>query len=705
METPPQPQGTNPTPSTSTLDPQVEGGPAPGRVDATRFHPSPNGEPHRDPAQDLSPASPPPTSGPASVTAAGSEEAATACQRLMDLLETARKLEALEQSRFDDKVRLPITEFVAAQFRMRIQPALAPDWPQNDPVHLALCGGTNSGKSTILNVLIGHPLASMSPTARHSQHPEAYQAAGWSLDWCDRYPGRFEAAGYVRYRNQHPPRQTDADLEHHGYRPAYAVHDVAPPDPNEATRLGPNLFDSPHGVVCWDAPDISTEQARYYMSAVVDTLALADLILFAVTKESYADDRGLSFLKMLTHAGLPVLAVANKLPTARDEREEILPDIRAKLEAHRREPSGARRLDWFLVMPTASGDDVGSRFQRLCDEPAVHHLKRVARDLAAEGTRLKKENLDRVFHYVSTAIHPALEPLRSQVREVDRWRSDLESLTQTHLLRRYREEHLNGERYEAFDRTMIRVLELIQVPFVGRWLSKISGLLRKPADLLLHQIKTRSWTTRTPSGDLSREPEHVVLERLLEIWFNEVRGLAQAKADDPQNGCRIGWNQVARGLDSAEFLERLRNSFPIAYQAYREDLIREEETRATRIHEAIASKPNLLRSLKYGQLATQISAVAMVIVSGGFNVSDLVVAPLVATLLNVLVEGGVGAFVEAEKAKLRDWQAARIEAIAREGLVNPALSLFPAAVESDRLDTVADDLALIGQAVRRIITT
>ncbi|HEX9869463.1 MAG TPA: hypothetical protein VGC99_12895, partial [Candidatus Tectomicrobia bacterium] len=194
------------------------------------------------------------------------DDSLVACDRLITLFERVLRLAPIRAGARDDTIREPMTHYLAAQLRMRIRPALVPGWPVHDPVHVALFGGTNSGKSTVLNLLVGRAAAGMHATARFSQHPEAYHTAALGGRWLTSAPSRF--ADYHCYRDRHSPRQSDDDLARHGYCPAFAILDLDCLDT-------PALASPAATAVFWDAPDFSTEAAQTYLSAVLDVVALA----------------------------------------------------------------------------------------------------------------------------------------------------------------------------------------------------------------------------------------------------------------------------------------------------------------------------------------------------------------------------------------------------------------------------------------------
>src|SRR5436190_485168 len=100
-----------------------------------------------------------------------------AAARAIRMFELAQRIEEREPASQDGHPEEPLIRFAIALMRQRVAPALQDGWLQNEPVHTAMLGATNSGKSTVLNVLLGAPAAGMHYQARFSQHPEAFRLA------------------------------------------------------------------------------------------------------------------------------------------------------------------------------------------------------------------------------------------------------------------------------------------------------------------------------------------------------------------------------------------------------------------------------------------------------------------------------------------------------------------------------------------------
>src|SRR4051812_46062610 len=112
-------------------------------------------------------------------------QATAACDRLVAIVERSLAMEKKCRAISDAAIRVPLIRYALALLRMRVRPALEPGWLEDDPVHVAMFGGTNSGKSTVLNVLLGRAAAGMSFRARFSQHPVAFRPASMGNPFLD----------------------------------------------------------------------------------------------------------------------------------------------------------------------------------------------------------------------------------------------------------------------------------------------------------------------------------------------------------------------------------------------------------------------------------------------------------------------------------------------------------------------------------------
>lgn len=611
---------------------------------------------------------------PASPGADHENPAIGACDRLLGLIELAGGLEARDRSLVDDAVRLPVIPFAAAQLRMRIRPAFVAGWPGFDPVHVALFGGTNSGKSTVLNVMLGGRSAVMNPTARYSQHPEAYRDPRTPDDWLDRCPSRFE--GYARHVDAHPPRQSDESLEREGYIKGLGLHH-APTKP---------------GVVYWDAPDFSTEQARIYLQAVMDAVALADVVVMAVTEESYADDRGLAYLRMLTNAGTSVIAVANKLPEGHDERKALVPDMQAKLAEHRRDPAGPP-AGAFQTLPRARGNTPEERLKALLETEEAAAFREAIDEAAAGGADRKRRALAEAVEFIDRRLDDIFRPLAAEVDEADRWGRAVDRLASDEFLRRYRHDYLDGKGYGEFNRTLVRLMELLQLPHIGPAIAKLGEAVRTPFNLAraaINHVWNRFGVAKPKAA--AKSPEHEILDRLLETWFAELKASAQALAAESGNP---GWARTMARLDSQEFIDAVDEKFFEAYLQYRKDVEAQEAERARLIHQTIEQNPTLLHSLRVSKAVLDVGAIALVIKSGGLNWSDAVVGPVVAGIMHLLVEGGLRGFLETQKAALKTWQSERMRKIVEDCLATPAKDLFLGAASRDQVVSAREDFAVV----------
>ena len=555
-----------------------------------------------------------------------------ACDRLAQLFERAEALEQKGRRSTDDTVPSPLTPFVVAQLRMRVGPALADGWPVPDPVHVVLCGGTNTGKSTVLNVLLGRAAAGMGVRARLSQHPEAYRPARFGDSFLEAVPGRFTR--YRRLRDEHPPRQSDEELRRDGYRPALAVLDPERlPAPSLATAVA--------GAVLWDAPDFSTEEAQIYLGTVIDLLALADLVVMTVTDESYADDRGHVLLRLIGESGTALIVVANKLP----ENPVLLDDLSRALAA-----SGRVKAP-ILWLPQVRGGSPEERLASLLETEQAKALRAAVEREAARGDRIKRQGVEGALALVARDWDDLVRPLAAEAELGARWSEAVDRLTREDVLEPYRREYLEGVQYEEFNRALVQLSGLLQVPGIGPVMELAGKLVRLPFRLAV-RVFARWQGPRT--GRAAPPPERQVLDESVSRWLAALKAEAMSLE---ATRAHPAWGEMVRTLSDDDYRRVLLKQFDAAYAAYRAELDALVRGRAEAIYRELQQHPKRLNVLRGANLLGNAFSVGLVIKSAGLNWSDAVLGPVAAGLWQNLLEWGLGRFLESQRSGLKAQQS------------------------------------------------
>src|SRR5690606_2634549 len=106
--------------------------------------------------------------------------------------------------------------------------------------------------------------------------------------------------------------------------------------------------------------------------------------------------------------------------------------------------------------------------------------------------------------------------------------------------RRYRQEYLDGERFRRFEETHRELMELLELPNVGRAVGTAFWVLRAPYRLL--RGLAAQVTARPESVNL---PERAVLEQAFDAWLDQLRSEALQRADS-----HPVWKHVAHGFQT-----------------------------------------------------------------------------------------------------------------------------------------------------------
>jgi len=605
--------------------------------------------------------------------------AAEAARRCAVLVRRSWQLEK-ERGEGFEAGSAPVVRFALALLEQRLMAVLTPPWPHGDPPHVAVFGGTNSGKSTLLNVLLGRPAAGMSFRARFSQHPEAHAAPQLGVSFLELFPSRF--AGYARYHNQLPPRQTDDDLRQHGYRPAIALHTLA-------TDAGPGVVaPAAAGAVYWDAPDFSTEEAQAYMPAVLDAIGMADLVLLAVTKENYADHRGAVLRAMVAESGVALRIIANKL----EDGSRLIDDIRGKLGA----ATDHAPIPPIDILPHVAGDNELTRLQLLLANPAGAQLRQVVAEEVSQPLALKRRAAIGAADYLIRHRHEILAPLESDARLAAEWHRLVDRGAERDLFQRYRSDYLDSQEYADFNLTVVQLLDLLELPLLGGLISGTALIIRTPFLWAMGGLRS---LLGGGNPEVPRPPEEEVVFAAYQRWLETLKDEVQQRL---QASGAPAWAGVLRQLDSVKFLSKLEDQLAKSFLHYRERMKELIAARARVLWAYVEERPTLRITLQTVKAGVDVSATVAVIKTLGLDVTDWIVASLAAPTLRLFLEALGETFMEQQKEALKQEQLAALRAIFETEMLVPFRELMKpefAAADLRRFDA---DLAEIRRAVELV---
>ena len=571
----------------------------------------------------------------------------------------------------------PVVRFALALLEQRLIPVLTPPWPSGDPPHIAVFGGTNSGKSTLLNVLLGRPAAGMSFRARYSQHPEAHAAQKLGVSFLELYSTRF--AAYARFHNQLPPRQSDDDLRRHGYRPAIALHTLSI-EPGQGI-----LEPAASGAVYWDAPDFSTEEAQAYLPAVLDAIALADLVLLAVTKENYADHRGAVLRSMVAESGVTLRIVANKL----EDGSRLIDDIRGKLSAGG-EHSSAPPID---TLPHVSGDNELTRLQLLLAQPAASHLRSVVAEEVGQSGALKRKAAIGAVDYLLRHRHEVLAPLEADAKLAAEWHKLVDRSAERELFQRYRKDYLDSQEYADFNLAVVRLLDLLELPLLGELISGTAEIIRTPFVWAMGGLKS---LLAGSNPETPRPPEEEVVLASYQRWLESLKEEVQQRL---QATGAPAWETVLRQLDSMKFLSKLEDQLAKSFLHYRQRMKELIDQRAKVLWAYVEERPTLRITLQTIKAGVDVSATVAVVKTLGLSVTDWLVASLAAPTLRLFLEALGETFMEQQKEALKQEQLEALRAIFETEMLAPFRELIRPEFAAEDLRRFDADLAEVRRAV------
>jgi hypothetical protein len=491
------------------------------------------------------------------------------------------------------------------------------------PLHVAVVGGAGAGKSTVANLLSGVPAAETNPQAGFTRHPVAYTSLNGPVAWSS-YNGFL---GPLQRLVESSPANLDADV--------YQVRHL-PADPANFSIL--------QQFVVWDCPDMTTWAAGGYLTRLLEIAGLADVIVYVASDERYNDEVPTQFLHLLLRAGKPVVCCLVKM------KEEEAPVIVSHFQREvlgRVPPGTATCLTIPFLTPEELADPI-----RLAARYRIPLLNQVA-VMGETPAAARRRSILWATHYLLTAQDRLLGVARQDLAALKEWQQAAQA-GRAEFDDRYRREYLASEKFQRFDEALVRLLELLELPGVGRVLSNTLWVLRAPYRLL------KAWAVKAIQRPESPGlPERPVLEQALAGWLDLLRKEAARRSQGHPVWAHIeeGFSQ---GLDA-----QARERFEQGFRGFRLSLADEVDRTARAIYEELEKSPALLNTLRGSKLALDVAGIAAAVVagaSGGFiiNWHDFILVPLAAAVTQQLVELLGKGYVDTQREQARNRQQALV---------------------------------------------
>jgi energy-coupling factor transporter ATP-binding protein EcfA2 len=530
--------------------------------------------------------------------------------------------------------------YAAALVRNLIGPYLEGHGPQ--PLHVAVVGGAGAGKSTVANMLCGAILAESNPQAGFTRHPVAYLPTNGAIAW----PSSLGYLGSLQRLNKVEPSSLDADV--------YQIRRVSQDD---------GQFGVLDKFIVWDCPDMTTWAATGYVPRLLEVAALADVVVYVASDERYNDLVPTEFLRLLLRSGKMVVVCLMKMREADAPsfvahfRREVLDQMPAPAVATLTVPQ---------MTPLQIADP--SRNAPVFRVPIVNQIFVLGEPINAA----RKRTVRAATTYLTTHEQHLLSVARDDLAALEGWRL-LVSEGKTEFDARYRLEYLTTERFRRFDEALVRLLELLELPGVGRFASKALDVMRMPWTLT-----KKFFTSVLARPEVSNMPERRVLEDALAGWTDHLRKEAARKANT-----HALWNHVHQGFQTG-LNDAIKERFNDSFRGFQVSLESEVERTARAIYEDLEKNPAALNAFRGTKFTMEVTAVTgsltAIFWSAGLAtpavVAALVVAPLSASVVQMLVEFFGKQYVDYHREQTRERQ----QALVNEQLSQPLaqiLNRFP----------------------------
>jgi hypothetical protein len=389
--------------------------------------------------------------------------------------------------------------------------------------------------------------------------------------------------------------------------------------------------------VVWDCPDMTTWAAGNYVPRLLEVAGLADILIYVASDERYNDEVPTQFLQLLLWTGKPVVACLMKMKEADAPvmvahfQQEVLNKLSPKVVA-------------CLYVPFLTPDERTDPVRK-APRYRIPLLNQVA-VLGGKAEAARRRTVQGAARFLKGGCERLISAAKQDVAALNDWQ-ELVQAGQVEFDNRYRREFLASEKLYRFDEAMVRLMDLLDLPGVGKVVSTTLWALRTPYRLIKGAVVK---AIRRP--EYASLPERSVLEESFAGWLDLLR--KEAVRRGPSHAL---WEYVEKGFGTG-LSESAKERFEQGLRAFQLAQGDEVDRTARAIYEELEKNPAKLNTLRGVKLAFDVGAIGAAVAAGGLGLQDLILVPVIAAVTHQLVELLGRQYVENQREMARQRQAA-----------------------------------------------
>ncbi len=555
---------------------------------------------------------------------------------LSQLLQSQQRMQASGVATIDPS--LVLGEAMLRYQRLRAECA-------KPPLQLVVAGPTQAGKSSVVNWLLGTEVAGVNALAGYTRHAQGF-VAGPLDDATSLCLQQFFSGWQKTNRAGLTPEQLEA----------YSL---------DAVTGGSQLSGQP--IIVWDSPDFDSVSSRSYRNVVLKLLALADAVLFVVSKEKYADQTVWNTLKLIQPLQLPLLLCINKVPAG--SAHELTLSLRQRLE---REQIDASIID----LPYLQGDEsVHSVSAQLLES-----VQPVLDQINSNNSVINTDAFLQQHWQQWTA------PVREELSQHERWQQQIDAALSA-ACQAYQDNYLRAPIYaETMQRAVLRLLELLEIPGLAETLGRARHLLTWPARKLrgVFSSGTVQLSEQERQSQETAILEEIIGQALISLQHSAAQNIGQAGSQNQH-----WWSALLNKLSAEE--ASLRNHLQTEIKQYQDEFAANIEQAAQQLYRHLQEHPVTLNGLRAARTTVDAAAVVLALKTGGIGLNDLVLTPAMLSFTSFLTEGAVGQYMQRVEKQLKQAQQQAVCTSLLQEKLNTRLLEITACMDQQNVYGVAAD--------------